>query len=339
MSNLNRYQESIIKVTKTKSCIAPFIKNNKILDSILTEVEHYAPIILLTITNNQTKKKGIKAYHGYYMASGIEMLMVMVEILDNRRYYENKYGKNGIDNILAKLPLYIFKCLQQNIETLEDSNPDKKENILKIFSKTVDYLHKKIENIIDNTQLIGSVKVKKTDIIKYEFFNKNIINEKYKKLKRIDKDKLTNYIEQKYGSVYQCAFYIGWCLGFGDEKLLNNFERLGTHFGLIVKLVRDFVNLEKDIDNSIETSSNMIINYGIHTCFSLFSESKLKLTEGAMILGVFTSSIKEILNTLESKFEYCLTKTDLELKSMYSSFSPSTKQKEYTDSIEYSDDS
>jgi hypothetical protein len=62
-----------------------------------------------------------------------------------------------------------------------------------------------------------------------------------------------------------------------------------------------------------------------------------KITEDAMKLGVFTYTLKEILSTLENKFEYCLTKTDIELKSMYSSFSPSTKGN--YDSLEYSDDS
>lgn len=338
-SRINKYQDSVGKFTKSKSSFSKFIKDNKIIETILIDSDHLAPIILLTITNNQNKKKGLKTHHGYYMASAIEMMMVMVQMIDNRKFYENKYGKNNIDILINEIPLHAFECLAQNIETLENISNDKQDKILKICRKTLDYLSKKLIQVSQSNTLVGTINAKKTDIIKYKFADKNIINDKYKKLKRVDKDKLINYIDQKYGSVYQCAFYIGWLLGFGDEKVLNNFERLGSHLGLLVKLSRDFSNLEKDIDNAVGVSSNLIVNYGIHECFSLFSESKLKLIEGSMILDVYTITLKEILNHLESKFNQCLNKTELELKSMYSSFSPNTNKKKNDTESQESDES
>lgn len=333
-SRINKYQDSIIRFTKSKSCFSKFIKDNKILESIISDSDNLAPIILLTVTNNQNKKKGLKTHHGYYMASGIEMLMVMIHIIENKKYYEIKYGKSNIETIISELPIHVFKCLSQNMETLENlSDKDKKDTILKIYHKTLDYLYKKILLINQQNILTGTTKVKKTDIIKYNFSDKKIIDEKYKNLKRVDKDKLINYIDQKYGSIYQCSFYIGWLLGFGDEKLVNNFERLGSHLGLLVKLIRDLQYLERDIDNAVGCSSNMIINYGIHECFSLFYDSKLKLIEGAMILDIYTVTLKEILNHLEYRFNQFLSNTELELKSMYSSFSPSVKKNNNDDSI------
>lgn len=320
MSRISRYQESISRFIKTKSSYSDIIKSSNNIENILNINNHEASIILLTILNGQFKKKNMRSQHGYYMASGIDLMMTMVMLNDNINYYETKYGKNSVKIILTRTPIYAFECLSQNVEMLE--NIIEKDKVLKIQRKITTYLQKKLLDMIQYTELDGNEKVHKTDIIKYRFSDKNIINNKYRKLNMIDKDILIDHVNMTYGSVCQCAFVIGWMLGLGDEKMINNFERLGTHLGLLIKIAKDFQNLERDINNtSNNISYNLIVNYGIHECFSLFSESKLKLLEGCLTLDVYNITIKEVIDYVEKIFDAHLKNTDLELNSRYSSFS------------------
>jgi geranylgeranyl pyrophosphate synthase len=161
----------------------------------------------------------------------------------------------------------------------------------------------------------------KTDIIKFKFDDFNATLDKYKKLKLVNKDTLIDHINKTYGATCQCAFVVGWLLGLGDHKMINNLERLGTHLGLLIKLANDFVNLERDIKYTEQRSVNMLVNYGVHQSFDLFSDSKVKLIEGTMTFVIYNPTIKEVIYFIEKKFDMCLNNTELELDSKYSSFS------------------
>jgi hypothetical protein len=86
-------------------------------------------------------------------------------------------------------------------------------------------------------------------------------------------------------------------------------------------LSNDFRNLERDIESAEGSTVNLIANYGIHECFQLFDESKIKLLEGCLTLDVYNITIKEVIDHIEKKFDDKLKNTDLELASKYSSFS------------------
>jgi len=152
----------------------------------------------------------------------------------------------------------------------------------------------------------------------YKFTNKLTIEAKYKKVKKIDKDELLDYTDRKFGSVCQLAFVMGWIFGLGDEKSITSFEKLGTSLGIIIKLANDFKNLERDITSATTSTFNLIINLGIHECFSIFDKNKLKLLEGCLTLDVYSITIKEIIDHIEKTFDTHLKKTNLDLKSQYS---------------------
>lgn len=320
MSRISRYQESIVRFVKTKSSYSDTIKSNIEMENLINTNNHEPSIILLTVLSGLYKKKNMKSHHGYYVASGIDLLMLYVIINDNFTYYENKLEKENLKNILNQTPIHIFECLSQNIETVENSF--EKDKITKIYRKINTFVHKKVLEITKYKEFVGIDHVHRTDIIKYKFTDKNIINSKYRKLKIIDKDILIDHIEMTYGSVCQCAFVIGWLLGLGDEKMINNLERLGTHLGFLIKLSRDFKNIERDINYSNnDVSMNLIINYGIHECFALFMESKIKLLEGCLTLDIYNITIKEVIDYIEKGFDCQLKNTNLEMESKYSSFS------------------
>lgn len=319
MSRISRYQESISRFIKTKSPYSDIIKSNNNNELILSINQHESSILLLTIFNGQKKKKKFKSHESYNMASGIDLMMTTCMLNDNLVYYKSTFGENQVKNFISQAPVYISECLSKNLETLE--NVVEKEKVFKMQTKLYSYFNKKMIGITKVEEIKATEKPHKSDIIKYKFNNKNIINLKYRKLKIIDKDTLLDYVERTFGATCQCSFVFGWLLGVGEEKYLPNLEKMGSALGLLIKLSNDFKNLERDISSAETHSYNMIVNCGIHECFGLFNENKLKLLEGCFTLDVYSTTIKEIIDHIEKNFDTYLKNTELELNSRYSSFS------------------
>src|SRR5271154_3409490 len=103
MSRISRYQEGILKFLKTKSFINETTDTTKnILYDLLELSDHIPAILCLTILNNQCKKYDIKI-HGYYLASGIDVLMLMAKVCSSRDYFENKFGQVAVDNMIMEV--------------------------------------------------------------------------------------------------------------------------------------------------------------------------------------------------------------------------------------------
>jgi len=320
MSRIVRYQTSIENYIKTRSLYSDLITSSNKLEELLNVHEHEIFIILLTIQSGQYKKTKLKMHHCYHTAFGLDILLSLIIIKDNLHYYEKNYDTNILKLILTHAPIHSFDTITRNMEAF--MNTVDKGKLLDIQIKINKYLHDKLITILDVDELKGTSKPHKTDIIKYNFNDKSLIDTNYRKLKIIDKDILIDYVNKTYGTICQCAFVIGWLLGLGDEKMINNLERLGIHLGMLLKISQDFQNLERDLKNSHSTTtSNMIINYGIHKCFDLFDDAKAKLIEGCHTMDIFNITIGEIIDKIESKFDDQLKKTDLELNSRYTSFS------------------
>ena len=120
MSRISRYQDSVSRFIKTKSAYSEIIKNYNVLENIIKINDHASSIILLTVMNGQCKKRKIKAHHGYYIASGIDLMMTMVILNDNINYFKNRYGKILIKNFIKQAPMYINQSYIQNSDILED---------------------------------------------------------------------------------------------------------------------------------------------------------------------------------------------------------------------------
>jgi hypothetical protein len=56
-------------------------------------------------------------------------------------------------------------------------------------------------------------------------------------------------------------------------------------------------------------------------------DNKTKLLEGTIEMNIYTNTIKEIIDSIEKKFDICLKNTDLELRSVYSSYAESLQTK------------
>lgn len=324
MSRIARYKESVARFIKGRSCINN-INNNVLTKEIvlehIEESEFLLPIMLLTIMNCQSKKSHLSLL-GYYMASGIEFMSIIFRMIDQKTYYVNKYGYDKYYQIIANLVNYTNISLASNIESMHNAiTKDKAYAILNYATKII---NEKLVQITNDCDLSLSDSNKKSDIMKYHFKDELIVKTKLSKIKQIKKDNLVNYVHTKLGSLCQMTIMIGWLLGCADEKLVSNFEKIGTHLSVMLKVAYDFEYIDKyviNIGDDNNTSTNFIINYGLQASFELFHENKQKFIENAMMHDMYTNTIKEIVDILEAKIDTVIEQTSPDLKSTYSSMS------------------
>lgn len=315
MSRISRYQDSMNKFIKNKSCITTLDGNIRLLvNNIMDRADNMIPIILLTVLNSQSKKNGYNQ-HGYYMACGIEMMMTIARIIDNKNFYKGEFSMLSINRIISRLSTLCNICFTQNVEYVQ--NIITKEKSTKIFYQMNKLLNNKLFDLLDEEIMEYSDNIKKTDLLKFTFekikYPKTLITH----IKQVKKDNIINYIQKKYGTVCQLAIIMGWIFGGGDEKSINQLEKLGIYLGNLIKISYDFNNLERDLENATEISNNFVINYGIQEGFEFFIENKLKFVEGCMLLDIYTNTVKEILDVIESKVDVFINNTVPDLKSQY----------------------
>lgn len=321
MGRISRYQESFRRFIKTKSCIAtidPNIRNK--LFSIIDSGDNVVAILLLTTLNNKGTNTKMNVLHGYHIASGLELLLCAMVIMDNKEEYDKKFGENIVNDILSRVCSYANISLLNNIESLQDnytsSNYGKLINIIYTLMRL---LNSKIHKILMIPAFEYDGLITKTDVIKYKFDDMNKAKNKIKKLKKIKKEKLDVYITDTYGFICQLAIINGWILGGGDEKTIPQLQKLGTQFGFILKTIKDFTNIDNDLDNaSIKLySTNTIINNGFQLSFETFINNKLQFVAGCIKYQMYTNTVKEIIDLLEVKLDVVIDKSSPDIRSHF----------------------
>ena len=315
MSRISRYQESMSKFIKNRSYVSGLEGNMRInIYDLLKNSDNIMPIIMLTVLNSQSKKNGY-SLHGYYMGCGMEMIMTIIKILDNKSYYNINYDDKNIQKIISKLSSIVNICLTQNIEYIQNMFP--KEKVLKIFCYGSKLINAKLFDICEEDNIEVCKNIKKTDLLKYTFQNIETPEIVIGSIKQAKLEDMEKYIEKKYGSMCQIAIILGWLLGSGDEKTIGTLEKLGKYLGMMLKISYDFENMERDLCHNNKSSYNYVINYGIQNSFELFIDNKVKFVEGCMSLDIYTNTMKEILDLLEEKIDIFIDNTSPELRSQY----------------------
>jgi hypothetical protein len=310
MSRISRYQDALSRFIKTKSSISELNKQYKIkITGILDLNDHLISIILLTIQNNKSRKNNI-VLHGYYASTAVELLDLYI------KFYDSNFLKNSGNNIsmndMNKIIPLINICIADNIDYIKKNNKDKlTDNYFKI-------LNNKLFNIFDEIKISSNNFITKTDLQKYNFKNETILKTKLQKLKIIDKQDLNEYIEKKYGSLCQIAIIFGWLFGFENKDKFELLDKTGIYLGYIIKICYDFQNLEYDLENASDSSTNYIINFGIQESFEIFIHNKFKFIENCFLLDIYTTTIKEIIDLYELKIDNFIDNTTPDLKSYYS---------------------
>ncbi len=321
MNRIIKYQESIKKFIKTKSYINNF--DSSFVSWIHEEIDksdYILSIILLTTMNNQNKKNKI-SLHGYYIASAMEFLFILYKLINNENKYTTLLG-NKYNNYINNIILCTTISLNQNIESIQSAIS--KDKIVTMSNMSVKYLSEKLIKLTNSNLLQMSYDSEyiKTDISKYHFKNPentDIVKEKILKVRQIDKKKIIPYISNTICIISEISFVLGWLLGCGNPKNIINIEKLGHHFGILIKLTMDFDNIENDFQITTDTDDirtrNYILNYGFQDSFELFMDNKQKFIESALLHDVYTNTMKDIVDIFEGKMDYIIDQTSPDLKS------------------------
>ena len=305
-SRISRYQESIKKFMKNKSCLSQL--GESVSNNIITNTDHQDQyifsILLLTILNSQNRKNHL-LFQGYYAAVTIEFIKIMMDTVDS----DHKLAIN--------LLLISIKSLFQNMDVAKrHCNPDK---IFEMRSQLTDLLFDCLgpKGFAKQTIVNPNGKIK-NDIIKYYLEgNKNAINI-LSKINVVNNKYLDEITELKTCKLAQLSVKIAWILGSGDSDKLDIVEKVGKHFGYMYKLASDFQNIDSDIYKANNFSTNYIINNGFHDTYEKFMNHKHKFMEGLIELDIYTGTIKELLKMIELWVDNVIDKTTPDLVSNYS---------------------
>lgn len=324
-SRFSLYQNSIKKFIANQSIISKHMHKEFIL-KIIESSEYILPISLLTIMNGQQKKNNLKTVHGYEIASGVELLTIMLNIIETKKLnntYNNVVLNNPIsDYICQDIVSLVYQTLNNNISNL--STYYTIDNVNKIHKIAMDHLHEKITKMnstVATLELPQNLKLlQKTDLRNFHF--KNFANlETLNSVKQLPKDFLIQYISGTYGSICKLSLILGWIMGGSPVEQMASLDKIGNHFGMMLKLAYDFINIESDLEHMINgISFNYVINFGIQNTFELFDESKKKFIEGLMTLDITTPTLKEFIDILQTKVDNTLDASSPDIRSSSSSF-------------------
>jgi len=308
MSRISRYQESIEKFIKNKNISTYFSDEyNDLISNKLMKSDHLGGIILSTIFNHNSKKSNVKG-HGYFLGIAIDILLIMLD------------SKNTNLNFNQNLLIGIYKLLNENINIIKITDQDE---LNKILIRTYEYFNNHIYNIITFPKKMQVKKMIKSDLLNL----KTITDQLYKKISQMNRyvqEDMIDYIKISYGGIGKLILVLSWILGGGslDKKTINALELIGEKFGMIYKLSYDFDNILNDINSCDQNiTKNVVINIGIQESFALFMELKSSFYEEAFKLGIYTHTMKEVIDELEVKMDKCIENSKVDMKSTYSSFS------------------
>lgn len=325
MTKLNQTYKNITDYLQTKSDLRDFIGQDIINQFCSDNKLLYICILATIIFNTQIKKNYPNKYlHINYFINVIALLLINIDISENRDYYEQTYGSDKINEIASTYVIYIFtnaeKCIKHLISATGDTSIElTRTKIFELLDKNLPTLVKPIN--VSDCDLISTLK---SDILTYNFSDKNILA-KYKKQKRLKTPEYDEYIKKKYCCLCETILQCTWLMSGGKEtsKNTDNILSMGNCFGHMIKIINDFTNLERDIDRQTVVLFNIIGNNGIQDSFKTHYDNKIQFIESCMKIHLMAPLLTEMLDRMDENYYACLEKSDIDLKSKYSSYKSS----------------
>ena len=327
MSRLSRYKESLARFIKDRSCLSEseFLPNADIYPIIYNyakESDLILPTILLTIMHNQNKKHHI-SIQGYYAATGIEFLSIMINIIMNYNTFVEKYSFEIYVKTINFLILSFHKSMCQNLDSINNSiRHNIKSKLSDVFANVMALCNKKLsyKYLLNSPKFEYNNRHPKTDTLRWYLNDNSQVLREFKKIKQLKKESLNQHINNTLGSICELAFGIGWYIGLGEKKDINKIIKLSHNFTMLYKISKDFEIIENDILNhNNKLSTNYVVNYGLQESHETYKENQQKFIEGAMTMDIYTNTIKEILNSIEQRVDVVLEQTSPDLNSFCSS--------------------
>lgn len=290
MSRIERYQDGINNFIINKTNIDEEIKK-KILDS-----DHLLGIIMASIINLNTKKTNYKV-HGYYTAAAIDL--ILFNLNQNNIYLLNN----------------IYSLFHTNFDIIKF--PMCNDTSVKVLKFGLTYLSSQLNIIFNQKKYEEQKRTQKSDITNIT----SITKIRLKNLNIIKKEDLTNFLNDKYGTIGEIVFILGWTIGGGEIKVefMKELQSMGNKLGLMYKIAIDFENIELDLEKVY--LYNIVLNNGIQESFTLFMDLKTEFLEALFKHNLYTHTIKEVMDLLEDKIDAILKKSNIDMKSTYSTLS------------------
>lgn len=324
MDRIQKYRESLHKFIRDKSCLIDKDINNIQINNLIYEHikkdDLIFPILLLTIMNSQNKKNHI-TMQGYYLATCIEFINVLFEIVENRSILINKMGIDMYNKITRKLIINSTKSLQQNMKSIKNTYKDNPQTLLNVFINSMDELDNvfNVVNSFEDFQFILTNNCCNDDIVNWYLKNDQEMTDKFASLKQVSSESINSYISMKIESICELSILLGWNVGGGNMKSANKLKRISKYFAMMYKISTDFNNIDNDLKNATGYTHNYVLNFGLQSSYELFLSNKEKFIEELIIEDVYTGTIKEIINSIESNIDSLIDQTSPDLKSNYSS--------------------
>ncbi len=273
---------------------------NIITDSIRKN-NFFVTIFLLTITNNINKKNKIHQ-HGYYIGSSMELAFLLQRSIEKQKIF-NLNNENYI-----KITNLINILLSQNLELA--TSVLSREKLMKNYSSVFKLVNNKIITILNNKQTYHFESLTNTDLVNYKFKNLQKIINIFNKNNKLSEQEIIQYVETKYCPILEVAGLLTWNLAGGQDNITKYIEKLGHYYAFLIKIYYDLTEFETDIENEYnDFYPNIIINLGIQKSFEYFILYKKKFIELSIKLGLFSNTIKEVIDTIETKLDLFIENT------------------------------
>lgn len=289
--------------------------NNYIYNLILANDSTYS-ILFLTIMNNQNKKNHL-SLQGYYIATFIEFYNVLINIVENKNNIIQMFGVNKYIRMCNNLVIYGNKSWQQNIDSVK--NIFLAQNLTNIIIHSMNVSNNVLKYIMELTDYKFDVTNNNCNFNIVEWYLKdNELIKKFKSLNQLSKNSMNNYIFKKYIGMCELAITLGWIFGNGNIKDVDTLKNTFKYFGMMCKLSVDFVNIDKDLNESNIYGTNYVLNYGLADAYDVFVNNKQLFITEMLSKEMYSSTIKEIIDKLEIEIENIIDQTSPDLKSNYS---------------------
>nr|QBK88543.1 MAG: hypothetical protein LCMiAC01_02200 [Mimivirus LCMiAC01] len=325
MSRLSRYKKSLAKFIKDRSCISKEVPNANMYQIIYNYIKNsdlILSITLLTTMNNQNKKNNISC-QGYYAAAGIELMLTLITIIEDKNNFTSKYGAEYYSTTINFITLCIYKTFCQNLESVKNGIKDDKlkcimpniyTNVMSVINNKLSYACLLSDHVFEFTN-----KKPKNDTLNWYLQENKLLVEEFNKLKQISKDSMDKFIKSRIGAICEVSICIGWYMGCGNERSIRKIRKLAHSLAMLYKISNDFETIEQDIMNHNNgVSTNYVVNYGLQKAYEDYLDNKQKFIEGVMVLDMYTNTVKEIINYIDQKVDNIIDQTSPDLKSSYS---------------------
>ncbi len=292
MNKITNYQNTINKFIKSKD-IFEYVNNIHYDELIVLFEQNYISSIFILTFCTMLNKKTKTHQHGFYLSLTTELLLLLSRVLD---------GRHDIDIRMTPKITHIANIIfTYNLNLLAN-----KEKTLKAYNNSIREINLLCIKLYDKSK-IQNRKYQSNDFIHYKNTNNDELN-KIKQNNQMTKDELIQHAHDKYSSILELMLGIIWSINSENENMKKHISKVGTHVGVMIKIIDDIKYIKKDIHQKQNT--NFVLNIGIQETFELFIEAKQKFLEQCMKLDLYTNIVKEIADYIESFIDKLIENTN-----------------------------